>query len=158
MPSGLRAKRPDRSAGVVSRVVEGSGRENSARLARRTRRGRGGWSVEAVSPFACREAATFYLAYIARPATDELKLRRAGWEKARAEHVIAADAIPGTLIFRDLPVPRNSFVMLRGQYDKPGDKVEPGVPAVFPPLKLADPTRRRRGSIWPTGSWRRRTR
>ena len=34
-----------------------------------------------------------------------------------------------------MPKPREAFVMLRGQYDKPGDKVEPNVPAVFPPLK-----------------------
>jgi hypothetical protein len=35
--------------------------------------------------------------------------------------------------------PRESFVMLRGNYDKPGDKVEPAVPAVFPALKKANP-------------------
>jgi hypothetical protein len=32
--------------------------------------------------------------------------------------------------------------MLRGAYDKPGDKVEPATPAVFPPLKKADPEKR----------------
>jgi hypothetical protein len=32
--------------------------------------------------------------------------------------------------------------MLRGQYDKPGAKVTPGVPAVLPPLKPADPSKR----------------
>jgi hypothetical protein len=84
----------------------------------------------------------YYLAHIARPATDELKVRRAEWEKARAGHFIAADAIPGTMVFRDLPVPRDSFVMLRGQYDKKGEKVTPGVPAVLPPLKLADASKR----------------
>ncbi len=42
--------------------------------------------------------------------------------------------------------------MMRGQYDKPGEKVEPGVPAVFPPLTKADSRRRGpRGSIWPVG-------
>jgi hypothetical protein len=51
-------------------------------------------------------------------------------------------AIPSTFIYRDLDKPRDSFVMLRGQYDKPGDKVEPAVPAVFPPLKKADPNAR----------------
>ena len=84
----------------------------------------------------------YYLAYIARPATSELKLRQGEWERARAEHFIAADAIPGTLVFGDLPVPRDAFVMLRGQYDKKGEKVMPGVPAVLPPLKLADSSKR----------------
>jgi hypothetical protein len=32
--------------------------------------------------------------------------------------------------------------MLRGQYDKPGEKVEPGVPAAFPALKKESPERR----------------
>lgn len=51
-------------------------------------------------------------------------------------------SIPSTFIFRDLGQPRESFVMLRGQYNKPGDKVEPDVPAVLPPLKKDDPKRR----------------
>jgi hypothetical protein len=51
-------------------------------------------------------------------------------------------SIPSTFIFRDLDQPRESFVMLRGQYNKPGDKVEPDVPAVLPPLKKHDAQRR----------------
>ncbi len=47
-------------------------------------------------------------------------------------------SIPGTFVFQDLPTPRQSFVMLRGEYDKPGDKVEPGTPDVLPALKKAD--------------------
>lgn len=50
--------------------------------------------------------------------------------------------IPGSFIFRDLDQPRESFVMLRGQYNKPGEKVEPNVPAILPPLKKAAPERR----------------
>jgi hypothetical protein len=46
------------------------------------------------------------------------------------------------MVFRDLPVPADAFVMLRGQYDKPGDKVLPGVPAALPPLKLPDGAKR----------------
>jgi hypothetical protein len=48
-------------------------------------------------------------------------------------------AIPITFTFTDLPKPRDSFVMLRGDYTKPGEKVEPGTPAFLPPLKKADP-------------------
>jgi len=47
-----------------------------------------------------------------------------------------------TLVFRDLPKPRESFVMLRGAYDKPGEKVEPDVPAILPPLTKANPQAR----------------
>ncbi len=52
------------------------------------------------------------------------------------------DSIPSTFIFRDLDRPRESFVMLRGQYNKPGEKVEPGVPAFLPPLKKTPANRR----------------
>ncbi|MFO0797809.1 MAG: PSD1 and planctomycete cytochrome C domain-containing protein [Gemmataceae bacterium] len=80
----------------------------------------------------------FYLANVARP-TGELVSLRAAWERARADREAADAAIPATLIFRDLGMPREAFVMQRGQYDKPGDKVAPGVPAVLPPLKASGP-------------------
>ena len=46
--------------------------------------------------------------------------------------------INGTMIFNDMPTPRDAFVMLRGQYDKPGDKVTPQVPTAFASLKTAE--------------------
>ena len=45
------------------------------------------------------------------------------------------DAIPATFVMADLPEARESFVMERGLYDKPGEKVGRATPAVFPPLK-----------------------
>lgn len=44
------------------------------------------------------------------------------------------NAIPGSFIFKDLAKPREAFVMMRGQYNKPGDKVEPNTPSFLPPL------------------------
>ncbi|OWK43813.1 PSD1 and planctomycete cytochrome C domain-containing protein [Fimbriiglobus ruber] len=81
----------------------------------------------------------FYLAYIARPVSDELASLQAAWEKARADHEAAETAIPGTMIYRDLSKPRDAFVMARGQYDKPGEKIQPDVPAILPPLKAVKP-------------------
>ncbi|MCY2981375.1 MAG: PSD1 and planctomycete cytochrome C domain-containing protein [Planctomycetota bacterium] len=52
------------------------------------------------------------------------------------------DSIPSTFVFKDLAMPRPSFVMMRGAYDKPGDKVEPSVPAILPPLTKATPDAR----------------
>jgi hypothetical protein len=46
-------------------------------------------------------------------------------------------SVPSTFIFKDLPKPRQSFVMTRGQYDTPGEKVDPATPAILPPLKQA---------------------
>ncbi len=43
-------------------------------------------------------------------------------------------AIPGTFIFKDMAKPRDSFVMMRGQYTKPGEKVDPNTPSFLPPL------------------------
>jgi hypothetical protein len=84
----------------------------------------------------------FYVAVVARPASAELEQARVAWEVARAARVIAEESAPGTFIFRDLEKPRDSFVMIRGQYDKPGEKVEPNVPAVLPPIKRDRPDQR----------------
>ncbi|MFM8414370.1 MAG: DUF1549 and DUF1553 domain-containing protein, partial [Planctomycetota bacterium] len=46
--------------------------------------------------------------------------------------------IPLTFIFTDQPTMRESFVMQRGAYDKPGEKVERGTPAFLPPLAVAE--------------------
>jgi hypothetical protein len=81
----------------------------------------------------------FYLSRIARPVNAELAKQRDAWLRARVEKDAASAAITGTFVFRDLDKPRDSFVMVRGQYDKPGDKVEPATPAVFPALKKARP-------------------
>ena len=63
-------------------------------------------------------------------------------KKLQGKRSAVEKKIPGTFIYKDLSTPRDSFVMLRGAYDKPGEKVLPDVPAVLPPLKKADPEAR----------------
>ncbi len=84
---------------------------------------------------------TFYLAVVARPVTPDLKAARQIWEAARVARIVAEESAIGTFIYRELDQPRDSFVMLRGQYDKPGDKVEPAIPAVLPQV-TAEPGKR----------------
>lgn len=57
--------------------------------------------------------------------------------KVRQERTAFEDGIPHSLVWRDLEKPRESFVMQRGQYDRPGEKVTRDVPAAFPPLHAA---------------------
>ncbi len=46
------------------------------------------------------------------------------------------------LVMEDLPEPRQAFVLVRGQYDQHGEKVNADVPSIFPPLpKHAPPNR-----------------
>ncbi|MFM8734523.1 MAG: PSD1 and planctomycete cytochrome C domain-containing protein, partial [Pirellulales bacterium] len=59
-------------------------------------------------------------------------------EAARAARTNLENAIPQTFIFTDLPTMRDSFVMLRGAYDKRGEKVSRGTPAFLPPLAVAE--------------------
>ena len=38
------------------------------------------------------------------------------------------------MVMQEMPTPRDTFVLIRGEYDKHGEKVTPGVPASLPPL------------------------
>lgn len=52
------------------------------------------------------------------------------------------NAIPMTMVMEDLPTPRDTFILKRGEYDKPGEKVTANVPAVLPPLAADAPHNR----------------
>ena len=84
----------------------------------------------------------FYLAVVARPVDEEAAEARAAWEAARVARIVAEESAPGTFVFGEMSQPRESFVMLRGQYDKPSEKVEPAVPAVFPQIGKPTPETR----------------
>jgi hypothetical protein len=91
---------------------------------------------------AVADLTAFYLAHIAVPRNEQLAAARRAWEEALTQWQIAQDQVRGTMIFGELPEPRASFVMERGQYDKPTIEVQPGVPAVLPPLKSIQPSDR----------------
>jgi hypothetical protein len=65
-----------------------------------------------------------------------IEIERLEWQLKDYE-----SSIPQTFIYRDLPNPRESYVMKRGQYNDPGDKVTPSVPAFLPPLNPKDAER-----------------
>ncbi|MDZ4850888.1 MAG: DUF1553 domain-containing protein [Pirellulaceae bacterium] len=58
------------------------------------------------------------------------------------------DSLPTTMIMRDLPDPRPSYVRLRGVYDALGEKVEQGVPEILPPLNHEDKNSRLAFARW----------
>ncbi len=46
------------------------------------------------------------------------------------------------MVMRELDKPRDAFILLRGQYDKHGDKVTPATPAALPPMPAEAPRNR----------------
>jgi hypothetical protein len=59
-----------------------------------------------------------------------------------AQRKAVDDSIPVSLVMADLPQPRETHVLIRGQYDKPGEKVTAGVPSSLPPLAEGAPSNR----------------
>jgi hypothetical protein len=44
------------------------------------------------------------------------------------------EGIPTTMVMEEMPTPRDTHVLVRGVYDRPGERVTPGVPASLSPL------------------------
>jgi len=80
-----------------------------------------------------------------RPQFEKLHAEKNPIAKARDDF---DKAIPATFIWKDLEKPRDSFVMVRGQYNKPGQQVWPNVPAVLPPLPKSGTTNRLDFAKW----------
>jgi hypothetical protein len=69
-------------------------------------------------------------------------------DKWRGEDRAIEKAIPRTLIARERTKMRETFLLERGEYDKKGEKVQPGLPAIFPPLPAGAPTNRLGLALW----------
>ena len=52
------------------------------------------------------------------------------------------ESLPTVMVMQERDVPRETFLLMRGAYDKPGDKVTPGLPAVLPMLPKGVPNNR----------------
>ncbi|MGE3819669.1 MAG: DUF1549 and DUF1553 domain-containing protein, partial [Isosphaeraceae bacterium] len=85
---------------------------------------------------------TYYVQRVCLETRDAFQPLLATVESLTQEKVGIEAVVPASYIFRDRESPRDAFIMVRGQYDKPGKRVEPGTPAALPPLKRATPSDR----------------
>ncbi|HVC94426.1 MAG TPA: PSD1 and planctomycete cytochrome C domain-containing protein [Pirellulales bacterium] len=70
---------------------------------------------------------------------------RPGFEalaRLREERTQIDKRIPTAMVMQEMSAPRETFLLVRGQYDKHGEKVHPGVPASLPPLPAGAPANR----------------
>jgi hypothetical protein len=58
------------------------------------------------------------------------------------------ESFPTVMVMQESATPRDTFVLIRGAYDRPGARVKPGLPAVLPPLAAASPNNRLGFAKW----------
>jgi hypothetical protein len=56
--------------------------------------------------------------------------------------------IPSTMVMREMEQPRDTFMLVRGNFQNKGEKVTPGVPKSLPPLPEGTPTNRLALAKW----------
>jgi hypothetical protein len=68
--------------------------------------------------------------------------------RLRKQRAQLIESFPTTMVMEERPTPRDTFVLSRGQYDKPGEKVTAGIPASLPPLPPGVPNNRLGFARW----------
>jgi hypothetical protein len=86
------------------------------------------------------------MAYASAP--SELEHMRDELKSTREKRDAIEKAVVSTMISKELDKPRPAWILVRGQYDKHGDPVGPGVPSVLPPLPASDATNRLTFARW----------
>jgi hypothetical protein len=86
-----------------------------------------------------KRLAAFHRDFIYGPTRGVLEPEVHAARRLMAEQVHYEMVLPASPISRELPAPRSAHVLIRGQYDKPGERVQPGTPAFLPPLIAAGP-------------------
>lgn len=88
----------------------------------------------------------YYLATV----DEEVARRRAGLKKLRDEENALANGVREIMGMGDLPAPRPTYVLKRGEYDKRGETVDPGTPESILPLDPSSPRNRLGLAQWLT--------
>jgi Protein of unknown function (DUF1553)/Protein of unknown function (DUF1549)/Planctomycete cytochrome C len=57
-------------------------------------------------------------------------------EVARTKRTDYEQTLPSVMVMKEITAPREAFVLNRGEYDRPADKVERHLPAALPPLPV----------------------
>jgi hypothetical protein len=87
----------------------------------------------------------YYLENLADPRFQDAwkKAIALSWEKEQFERTF-----PTVMVMRESPTPKTTHLLVRGAYDKPGEVVQPGVPAALPPLPGGVPNNRLGFARW----------
>jgi hypothetical protein len=89
-----------------------------------------------------------YLTHVYAAPETRLGSLRAEMKQLREKRQQLEKGLTASLISKELEKPRPAYVLIRGEYDKHGEPVGPGVPSVLPPLPAAEITNRLTFARW----------
>jgi hypothetical protein len=69
-------------------------------------------------------------------------------DKLRKARSALEAQLPSTMVMQEMPKPRDTFVLIRGEYNKKGEKVHAALPAALPPLAKGEPLNRLGFAHW----------
>jgi Protein of unknown function (DUF1553)/Protein of unknown function (DUF1549)/Concanavalin A-like lectin/glucanases superfamily/Planctomycete cytochrome C len=94
------------------------------------------------------EAAGMREYFLTYAAPDALRTANTELKQLRASRADLVKQIPTAMIMAEMNKPRDTFVLGRGDYRNHTEKVEPGVPAMLPPLPKEAPLNRLTLAKW----------
>jgi len=104
----------------------------------------GGVGLAALAPELRTPAQTnkLRLCFIEKYAPRKIQEARCAWFDALGKRDAFYAKIQTVMVMEEQKIPRDAFVLKRGAYDAPGEKVTPNVPSILPPLHKEWPNNR----------------
>jgi hypothetical protein len=95
-----------------------------------------------------RQAAKLRAYFLQTHAPEPVRAARQRLRQLQKEYEALDESIPTTMVMEEMKTPRATHVLIRGEYDKKGPQVSPGLPASLPPLPPGAPNDRLGFAKW----------
>jgi hypothetical protein len=86
--------------------------------------------------------------FVATDAPESIQKTRQRMITLRRQREKLIEAIPTTMVMQEMNPPRDSFILIRGAYDRKGDRIRPAVPVALNPLPEGLPNNRLALARW----------
>jgi hypothetical protein len=86
--------------------------------------------------------------YVQHHAPDDIRREAAALRESQRAAVRFREALPTVMVMQELAAPRDTFLLVRGEYDKHGEKLPPGVPVSLHALAPDAPNNRLGFARW----------
>ncbi|HUY34859.1 MAG TPA: DUF1549 domain-containing protein [Pirellulales bacterium] len=94
------------------------------------------------------EVRNHFVRHVYSKARDTFDPLNKQYDDLKAQEAKLVSAIPTTMVMSEMAPRRPAFVLMRGNYQTPGEEVAPNVPAILPPLPAGKPANRLGLAYW----------